>query len=35
MTVPLIFLLMPAFLIIVLGPAIIGFMRSGNPMLGG
>jgi len=35
MTVPLIFLLMPAFLIIVLGPAIIGFMRSGNPMFSG
>lgn len=35
MTVPLIFLLMPAFLLIVLGPAIIGFLRSSNPLTGG
>ena len=35
MTVPLIFLLMPAFLIIVLGPAVVGFMRSGGPLAGG
>lgn len=35
MTVPLIFLLMPAFLLIILGPAIIGFMRSASPLGGG
>lgn len=29
MTIPLIFCLMPAFLLIILGPAIIGFMSSG------
>jgi tight adherence protein C len=35
MTIPLIFLLMPAFLIIVLGPAVIGFIRDGGPLSGG
>ena len=29
MTVPLVFCLMPAFLLIILGPAIIGFLESG------
>jgi tight adherence protein C len=32
LTVPLIFLLMPAFMLIVLGPAIIGFMRGGSAL---
>jgi tight adherence protein C len=35
LTIPLIFLLMPAFLLIVLGPAIINFMRDGNALTGG
>jgi tight adherence protein C len=35
LTIPLIFLLMPAFMLIVLGPAIIGFMRDGNALTGG
>ena len=30
LTIPLIFLLMPAFMLIVLGPAIIGFMHNGS-----
>lgn len=34
LTIPLIFLLMPAFLLIVLGPAIIGFMRDGGALTG-
>lgn len=32
LTIPLIFLLMPAFLLIVLGPAIIRFMHAGGPL---
>lgn len=35
LTIPLIFFLMPAFMLIVLGPAIIGFMRDGNALTGG
>jgi tight adherence protein C len=35
LTIPLIFLLMPAFLLIVLGPAIISFMRQGSALTGG
>lgn len=34
MTIPLIFLLMPAFLLIVLGPAIVGFARGGSMVTG-
>ena len=34
LTIPLIFLLMPAFMLIVLGPAIIGFMHHGNGLGG-
>lgn len=34
LTIPLIFLLMPAFLLIVLGPAIVAFMRQGGPVTG-
>lgn len=34
LTIPLIFLLMPAFLLIVLGPAIISFIHSGGPVTG-
>ena len=34
LTVPLILLLMPAFFIIILGPAIIGFMHQGGPVAG-
>jgi len=34
LTIPLIFLLMPAFMLIVLGPAIIGFMRDGGALTG-
>ena len=32
LTIPLIFLLMPAFLLIVMGPAIISFMSTGGPL---
>jgi tight adherence protein C len=35
LTIPLIFLLLPAFLLIVLGPAIISFMRQGSVLTGG
>lgn len=35
MTIPLIFLLMPAFMLIILGPAIISFMRQGSALTGG
>lgn len=35
LTIPLILLLIPAFLIIVLGPAVINFMRHGGPIFGG
>ena len=35
LTIPLIFLLMPAFLLIVLGPAIISFIRQGSALTGG
>jgi tight adherence protein C len=34
LTIPLIFLLMPAFLLIVLGPAIVSFVHSGGPLGG-
>lgn len=34
LTIPLIFLLMPAFLLIVLGPAIVSFVHSGGPITG-
>lgn len=34
LTIPLIFLLMPAFLLIVLGPAIVRFARSGSSLTG-
>jgi len=34
LTIPLIFLLMPAFMLIVLGPAIISFMRNGSAVTG-
>ncbi len=34
LTIPLIFLLMPAFLLIVLGPAIVSFVHSGGPVTG-
>ena len=34
LTIPLIFLLMPAFLLIVMGPAIISFMGNGGPLTG-
>lgn len=35
LTIPLIFFLMPAFMLIVLGPAIIGFIRDGSVLTGG
>ena len=35
LTIPLIFLLMPSFMLIVLGPAIVGFMRNGKEVVGG
>jgi len=35
LTVPLIFLLMPAFMLIVLGPAIVSFARRGGAVTGG
>lgn len=35
LTIPLIFFLMPAFMLIVLGPAIVGFMRDGGAITGG
>jgi tight adherence protein C len=34
LTVPLIFLLMPAFMMIVLGPAIVSFVRRGAAVTG-
>lgn len=34
LTIPLIFLLMPAFMMIVLGPAIVGFVRKGGMLTG-
>jgi tight adherence protein C len=35
LTIPLIFLLLPAFMLIILGPAIISFMRQGSALTGG
>lgn len=35
LTIPLVFLLMPAFMLIILGPAIISFMRDGSALTGG
>ncbi|MFN9002099.1 MAG: type II secretion system F family protein [Alphaproteobacteria bacterium] len=35
LTIPLIFLLLPAFMLIVLGPAIISFIRQGSALTGG
>lgn len=35
LTIPLIFFLMPAFMLIILGPAIVSFMHAGGPVSGG
>jgi tight adherence protein C len=35
LTIPLVLLLMPAFMLIVLGPAIISFMQQGSVLSGG